>query len=105
VVLPILLDIYTYDRRPQYMTYFIVTAFDITTNSHATRKFYGRKTRLNCFGIIHSIKRYFRIRATASLPFMAFFLKYGVFFLYLGGITRIIWAISAVAWVQYILPW
>jgi hypothetical protein len=70
------------------MTCFIITAFDLAINSDTTQIFYGGKMGLNCFGIFYSVKRYFRIRTTAPFPFMAFCLKYSVFFLQLCSIKK-----------------
>jgi hypothetical protein len=88
MVLAILSDIYTYGCRPQYMTRFIITAFDIAVDSDTTQILYGGEMRLDCFGIFYSVKRYFRIRATPPFSFMAFPLKYSVFFLQMCGIEK-----------------
>jgi hypothetical protein len=44
--------------------------------------------RLNCFGIIYGIKRYFRMRGTSSFLFMAFCLICSIFLLQLCGIKK-----------------
>jgi hypothetical protein len=88
VVLAILLDIYTYDRSSKYMTCFIITALDIAISSDTAQIFYGGKMRLYCLGIFYSIKRYFRIRTTASFLFMAFCLICSIFFLQMCGIEK-----------------
>ena len=77
----ILLDVYAYGCRPEYMARFIVTAFDIVIDTDTIQIFYGRKMRRHCFSIFHGIKRYFRVRTAAAFPFVAFGLEYSVFFL------------------------
>jgi hypothetical protein len=70
------------------MSRFIVAAFDCTANSDATQILHSREMWLNCPRIFHSVQRYFRIRAAASLPFVALRLICSVFFLQLRGIKE-----------------
>jgi hypothetical protein len=84
----VIADIYLYGCRPQHMARFIITAFHAVINSHTTQVFHGGKTGRNRFGVLHSIKRYFRIRTVATLPLVAFFLEQGIFYLQLSGVKK-----------------